>query len=130
MYRALLKSLLFATSLWLLAGPLAILQLGAWGWMIASYAQESDLQQAVEDTFSGERPCAMCSMIVKVEETEQRQTKERHGPKAKDLKLLPIPYRAAPTPNIRICISDTIDQQLQYLQVGRNVPTPPPRGFA
>ena len=62
-------SLLLLSS-WLLVGPLALLQLGAWGWMIASYSQESSFQQAIVETFGDERPCDICQTIDAVEEKE------------------------------------------------------------
>ena len=47
----------------LLLGPLSVLQLGAWSWMLFAYAHEASLSTAIEDTFSGDRPCRLCSMI-------------------------------------------------------------------
>ena len=32
--------------------------------------QQSSFSQAVEETFSGERPCGMCQLIIDLEETE------------------------------------------------------------
>lgn len=129
MFKAGLKSLLVLTSLWLLAGPLAVLQLGAWTWMIASYSQESSLQQAVEETFSGERPCAMCCMITEVEETEQQEAPEPQRTKAKDLKLILGLGAAIPSPQRCIGSLDTADPSQKYTNAFQAVPTPPPRSL-
>ena len=65
------KILLLLLSSLLLVGPMALLQMGAWGWMAASYSQESSFQQAIVETFGDERPCDMCLVIDAVEETEK-----------------------------------------------------------
>lgn len=71
MIRRLSKISLLLLSSWLLVGPMALLQMGAWGWMVASYSQESSFQQAIVETFGDERPCDMCLVIDAVEETEK-----------------------------------------------------------
>lgn len=70
MIRRFSKISLLLLSSWLLVGPLALLQLGAWGWMIANYSQESSFQQAIVETFGDERPCDVCRVIDAAEETE------------------------------------------------------------
>jgi len=47
----------------LVGGNLFLLQLAAWGWMITSYSSEDGFLSAVTDTFSGERPCLLCTAI-------------------------------------------------------------------
>ena len=42
---------------------MAILQISAWSWMIASYSQESSIEQAIRDTFGDERPQELCLFI-------------------------------------------------------------------
>jgi len=44
-------------------GPQGALQAVAWVSMLANYSLENGVAQGVVDTFSGERPCAMCLMI-------------------------------------------------------------------
>lgn len=70
MIRRLSNLSLLILSSCLLVGPLALLQMGAWGWMVASYSQENSLQQAIVETFGGKRPCDVCQVIDAVEETE------------------------------------------------------------
>lgn len=40
--------------------------------MIASYSQESSIEQAFEDTFGGERPCELCKIIKAVDESDNQ----------------------------------------------------------
>lgn len=44
-------------------GPQGALQVVAWASMLASYSFEYGVAKGVVDTFSGERPCAMCEML-------------------------------------------------------------------
>ena len=50
----------------LIVGPKSLMQVSAWGIMIADYSQEGTLRSAVKDTFSGERPCDMCASLSEV----------------------------------------------------------------
>ena len=70
MFLKVLKFFLLLFSSWLLVGPLAFMQLGAWSWMIVSYSQESSFQQAIIETFGDERPCDVCKIIDSVEESD------------------------------------------------------------
>ena len=119
------KILLLLTSVWLLAGPLALLQFGAWGWMLVSYSSHDTFQQAVIETFSDDHPCDMCRIIdaLEVIENEFPPIKVEQ----KEIKLMLGLARAIiiPAPNatpqqwcIRVCEPD------DALLV---VPTPPPR---
>ena len=119
------KILLLLTGGWLLAGPLALLQFGAWGWMLVSYSSNDTFQQAVIETFSDDRPCDMCRIIdaLEVIENEFPPIKVEQ----KEIKLMLGLARAIiiPAPNatpqqwcIRVCEPD------DALLV---VPTPPPR---
>lgn len=125
MRRRFSKLCLLIFSCWLLLGPLALLQLGAWGWMLASYSQESSFQQAFVETFGDERPCELCLVIDAVEETERdlpvQQTADN------DLKLMLGLARAV---RIRVPVAA---YQPAAIPVGKpedvsgRVPTPPPR---
>ncbi len=44
----------------MMCGPQGALQMVAWASMLASYSLENGVSQGVTDTFSGERPCALC----------------------------------------------------------------------
>ena len=119
------KILLLLTSCWLLAGPLALLQFGAWGWMLVSYSSQDTFQQAVIDTFSDDRPCDMCRIIDALEVVEDELPPIQIGQEEIKLMLGLARPIIIPAPNakpqqwcIRVCEPDNA------LPV---VPTPPPR---
>lgn len=47
----------------MVCGPQGALQVVAWTSMLANYSLEDGLAKGVVDTFSGERPCALCLQI-------------------------------------------------------------------
>ncbi|MDQ8196147.1 hypothetical protein QEH59_17055 [Coraliomargarita sp. SDUM461004] len=111
---------------WLLTGPLALLQLGAWGWMLASYSQQSSLEQAIVETFGDERPCDLCRVIDAVEETESNSDTAQRSD-SKDIKLMLglsraikviVPTQAYAPKAAIVCKPENAQQR---------VPTPPPR---
>ncbi|MGZ0656896.1 hypothetical protein ACWPKS_14915 [Coraliomargarita sp. W4R72] len=120
------KILLLLLSGWLLTGPLALLQLGAWGWMLASYSQESSLEQAIVETFGNERPCDLCLVIDAVEETESTSDTAQLT-ENKDIKLMLGLSRAikviAPTQAYEPKAAIVCEPENALL----SVPTPPPR---
>ena len=126
MLRHLFKILLLLLSGWLLTGPLALLQLGAWGWMLTSYTQESSLEQAFAETFGDERPCDLCRVIDAVEEDQSSKDPAQRS-ESKDLKLMlglsraiqvAAPVRAYEPKATVVC-----EPENALL----TVPTPPPR---
>ena len=122
-----IQSLLLLLSLWLLAGPLALLQLGAWTWMLASYSQESSIEQAFRETFGGDRPCELCKVIDAVEDAGQKQDPSLPAPKPADLKLMLGLGRSiiVPEPGHRSIAVDFADERGRGIVC--SVPTPPPR---
>lgn len=126
MLRRAFKILLLLLSGWLLTGPLALLQLGAWGWMLASYSQESSLEQAILETFGDERPCDLCRVIDAVEETESSNDAAQRGA-SKDIKLMLGLGRAIEV----IVPSSQCEPKAAIVCEPENallpVPTPPPR---
>lgn len=125
--RLLSKILLLPLCAVLLTGPMAVLQIGAWGWMLASYSQESSFSQAVEETFSGERPCGMCKLITEVEETEREQQPTNASAADKDLKLMLGLGRAVQIPQPNTEQSVQIGESDRFESLSAGVPTPPPR---
>ncbi|MGB0744620.1 MAG: hypothetical protein ACPGSB_08845 [Opitutales bacterium] len=118
---------MISISLWLALGPLAILQLGAWSWMIASYTQESSLKQAIRETFSDERPCEMCRLIDKVEEDHKDPAAPPSGKKDQSLKLMLGLERAIIVPKPASVLTRTRPVRREYSGLKYPVPTPPPR---
>lgn len=124
------QCLLLAFGAWLLVGPLALLQMGAWAWMLVDYSQEGSIQTAVRETFSGDRPCGLCKIISKVD-SEPSNTQANSNPSAPiDLKLmlglsrpvwLPTPPKFSPT--VPLPERYTKNPVLEQID-------PPPRGFA
>jgi len=126
MLRRISKIALLLLSGWLLAGPLALLQLGAWGWMLASYSQESSFEQAIIETFGDERPCDICLVIDAVEETESTNGTAQRG-ETKDIKLMLGLSRA-----IQVIVpTRAYEPKAAIVCEPKNallaVPTPPPR---
>ncbi len=60
----------------LAGGPYCALQIYAWAGMLASYSQEGGIVKAARETFSGEKPCALCCKIA----AAQKQDSERPEP--------------------------------------------------
>ena len=50
-----------------------LLQTGAWGIMLVEYSLDNSFTQAVEMTFDGKHPCALCRKIQEHQEGKQTQ---------------------------------------------------------
>ncbi len=109
----------------LLLGPQVVLQLTAWSYMLVSYAQESSLETALNDTFSGQRPCELCQLI---EAVEQEQETPTPGSRTTDDFRLLIPQliqvAVSVPPHQKFAYPETVNPQ-QSLHWP--VPAPPPR---
>lgn len=110
-----------------MAGPLALLQLGAWSWMLVSYTQESSLQQAIKETFGDERPCDICRVIDSAEDNQQSTPSEAPNTKLKEIKLMLGLARATTIAHAVAKPLTYIEQTDRLLSMCRLVPTPPPR---
>ncbi|MGB0409579.1 MAG: hypothetical protein ACPG3X_02215 [Opitutales bacterium] len=130
MLRRTTKGLLLLVSLWLAAGPLALLQLGAWAWMITSYSQESSIEQAFRETFGGDRPCDMCRLIDTVETEQDGAAPLPNKKDFQSLKLMLGLGRAIRLPQPRTWEIERLADSWAYESVGQRVPTPPPRSLA
>lgn len=94
--------------------------------MVASYSQESSIEQAFAETFGGDRPCEMCKFIAAVD-TEQESAPVKEPTEAKSLKLIlgqTDHLKIAPTYFIA-AKHGMVDQK--SLDRHPEVPTPPPR---
>ena len=117
--------LLLLLCCWLLTGPQLLLQLGAWTWMVASYSQESTIEQAFKDTFGGERPCNMCKIISAVDSSGQ-ETPLKTGESNKLTLMLGLAQSLhLNAPHSRL--SEMPLAQLCWSNAPISVPTPPPR---
>jgi hypothetical protein len=54
-------------------GHWALLQSVAWAKMIVQYSRSASIETAIEQTFDGQHPCAMCKMIQKAQQSERKQ---------------------------------------------------------
>ncbi len=82
-----LRSLLLALlALRLLGGDVAVLQVAAWGGMIASRSAQQGLAEAVASTLDGDHPCPRCLALQDARQTDQPLPASPRGPPTK-LKL-------------------------------------------
>jgi hypothetical protein len=66
--------LMLVALLQICGGHWVVLQTVAWGGMIVDYSRDASLSAAVEKTFDGQHPCAICKSIA------QGKKSERHAP--------------------------------------------------
>ncbi|MEO8614140.1 MAG: hypothetical protein ABI600_03285 [Luteolibacter sp.] len=55
--------IVFLGCLQLVGGPYFMMQVYAWAGMLVCYSQDDGIVKAVKETFSGEKPCALCCKI-------------------------------------------------------------------
>lgn len=94
--------------------------------MVATYSQESSIEQAFAETFGGNRPCELCKIITAVN-IEQESAPFKESSETMSLKLIidQAPrINFAPTHFIAAQRS-TVDQASPHRHP--DVPTPPPR---
>lgn len=126
MIRRIFNVSLLLLSAWLLTGPLALLQLGAWAWMLTSYTQEGSFEQAIIETFGDAHPCDVCIVIDLIEKTDSSKGASQRA-ENKDIKLMlglsraikmVVPNRAYEPKATTACKPENAHQL---------VPTPPPK---
>jgi hypothetical protein len=99
-----------------------VLQSVAWGTMIARYAQQTSLTQAVAQTFDGDHPCNLCKRI----------SSARHSEKKSDAQSVTIkPDLICATRRI-ILLPRSADflfarVEMTASRLAHSPPTPPPR---
>ena len=126
MLRRIFNISLLLLSTWLLAGSLALLQLGAWAWMLTSYSQEGSFEQAITETFGDERPCDICIVVDLLEKNESNKGETQRAENT-DIKLMlglgraiemVVPSRAYEPKVTAVCKPENAHL---------SVPTPPPK---
>ena len=126
MLRRIFNISLLLLSAWLLAGPLALLQLGAWAWMLTSYSQEGSFEQTITETFGDERPCDICIVIDLLEKNESNKGETQRAENT-DIKLMLGLGRAiemvAPSRAYEPKVTAVCKPENAHL----SVPTPPPK---
>jgi len=76
-------------------GPLGFLQFIAWATMLANYSLEDGLARGIADTFSGERPCAMCLKIAESAPDQGRKPEAPHPERTAPAIQLPQHWQPA-----------------------------------
>jgi len=94
--------------------------------MVASYSQESSIEQAFAETFGGERPCELCKIITAVE-TAQKTAPIKEPTEINSLKLfLNQAERFTAGPTLFIAAKRGNSDRYGRLRQPE-MPTPPPR---
>jgi hypothetical protein len=102
-------------------GQWYVLQCVAWARMIRQYSAMVPLRQAVEMTFSGRYPCALCKAIAEKKSTEQQKVLCLE--KCTKKFVLPI-QTAAPRPPGTAVVYFYLDKPLLFRSVAPSVPPP------
>jgi hypothetical protein len=103
-------------------GQWAAFQVIAWGNMIREYSEMVPLAQAVQMTFSGEYPCAICKAIAERKSAEQQKAFTL----LKAEKKFPLPISVALTLR-KITSVVYLEPVLVFSSRVESPPTPPPR---
>lgn len=80
--------MVFLGCLHLAGGPHALLQVVAWGAMLANYSAESGIVRGTIDTFSGDRPCGLCKSIAAAKQDSPQTPDSLPAPRVINLKSL------------------------------------------
>jgi hypothetical protein len=102
-----------------------MLQAFAWGRMMANYAQNESLGQAVSDTFSGQM-CSICRMVA--EAHKQEQSRSPVAPLKLESKIL-LFFQAAPAVVIAVQPGVLLSARVAPMLSRERAmpPVPPPR---
>ena len=106
----------------------AVLQSAAWVGMIVSYSHEGSITLALEKTFDGEHPCALCHLV-----QEGSQQDQQDGPAKQTLvkKLdLAVEILVAFVPRAVPPIAEWEPEQFHASVRTTDPATPPPRALA
>jgi len=127
MLQPIAKALLLLLCCGLLYGPQTMMQLGAWGWMLATYSREKPLEQAINDTFGGERPCDLCRLIEHIDSNS-----EEDMPAATQNRLVELRLILGLGKEIFVASPEAVTQPISWSSTPpgeylSSVPTPPPR---
>ena len=79
-----------------IGGHFVLFQSVAWTSMMISNAKHGNLTEALEKTFDGQHPCALCMSIQKARESENKQQTPQVNTAKLDLFLQPRPLTFPP----------------------------------
>jgi hypothetical protein len=122
MFLALFRAAVACALIFAIGGNWAFLQSIAWTGMVISYAKTAPLKEALEKTFDGNHPCALCKVVAEGKKSEKRHESHKLETKLDFLSCPPALPFAAP---LRFCLAGF---NLQFLPERiYTPPTPPPR---
>ena len=90
------RILVLLAAVQILGGHWAVLQSVAWVKMVIDYSQNDSLPVAIEKTFDGKHPCAICLTIEGAEKQQKQQEAAQPAPEIKGV-LAPVVQVAGPT---------------------------------
>lgn len=122
MFTRLARLIVFFAAVQILGGHWLALQSVAWIGMVANYSQGETLMVALESTFDGQHPCALCKVV------KSGRAQERQQPAVKVIVKLDAVLEDV------MQMPDLLETACQYLAVVRASaartlapPTPPPQ---
>ena len=124
----------FLGCLHLVGGPYAMMQVCAWAGMLVSYSQDGGIVKAAKETFSGEKPCALCCKIAKARQAERNENDEPLAPVPSN-KLAKQLQEMIPASDVRVVFSRPVALPAMVFTslhisnglASESPPTPPPR---
>ncbi len=122
--RQLGRWLLIGTLLVSMGGHHVLLQTIAWTQMIVAFSSDSSISEAVEKTFDGEHPCAMCKIVKKAKSEEEKKPVLKSSIKMEI--ALPAPVKV-PFPQFSEIAFRVTEYSGTYAEVYLAVPMQPPR---
>ena len=131
-----LFQLLFAVfaSIHLAGGPYALVQTYAWAGMLVSYSKEDGLLRGAKETFSGEKPCALCCKIAEAKRSgsDHKSQEPPVSPTVKLLKeMLPSSPLALAPPRFTEAPKAMFPGMIPPVETTASAPpVPPPRSAA
>jgi hypothetical protein len=122
------KCLCVVAALSILDTHLMVAQAWAWANMINDRVPQEGVSAALDSTFSGDSPCAMCCAI-----KQERQDKQQQAPIPESeptAKFAPVSRSAVDLVFAQVSIHVPLSREVQVVVLGRQdkPPLPPPRG--
>lgn len=118
------KYLLIGTLLVSMGGHLALLQTIAWGTMLVDFSTKGGFSEAVEKTFDGEHPCAMCKAVKTTKQEEDKKPLLKSQMKMEMALPAPINVPFPRSHEIAFCVTGYAGS---YTDVYLVLPMQPPR---
>ncbi|WP_193214388.1 hypothetical protein [Luteolibacter marinus] len=115
----------------LAGGPYLLVQSIAWAGMLVRYTQQDGLLKGTIDTFSGDKPCALCCKIADSKRHDRGETPALPAGATKLLELIPVTVVTVSPPRFTAAPAVTfagLDPALD--EGGQSPPVPPPRAAA